>query len=51
MCTKELFFFFFLMGDELGSATDIDRLLLVASSGPSTPIFTLIGNDDVLERS
>ena len=33
-----------LMGDELGSATDIDRLL--ASSGLSTPIFALIGNDD-----
>ena len=32
------------MGDELGSATDIDRLLV--SSGLSTPIFTLIGNND-----
>ena len=29
---------------ELGSATDIYRLLV--SSGLSTPIFTLIGNDD-----
>ena len=33
-----------LMGDELGSAVDIDYLLV--SSGLSTPIFTLIGNDD-----
>ena len=32
------------MGDELGSATGIDRLLV--SSGLSTPIFTLIKNDD-----
>ena len=32
------------MGDQLGSSTDIDRLLV--SSGLSTPIFTLIGNDD-----
>ena len=32
------------MGDEMGSATDNDSLL--ASAGPSTPIFTLIGNDD-----
>ena len=32
------------MGDELGSATDIVRLLV--SSGLSTPICTLIGNDD-----
>ena len=32
------------MGHELGSATDIDRLLV--SSGLSTPIFSLIGNDD-----
>ena len=32
------------MGDELGSANDIDRLLV--SSGLSTPILTLIGNDD-----
>ena len=38
------------MGDELGSATDIDRL--VVSSGLSrTTIFTLIGNDDFLELS
>ena len=33
-----------LMGDELGSENDIDRLL--ASSELSTPIFTLIGNND-----
>ena len=32
-----------LMRDELGSATGIDRL--VASSGLSIPIFTLIGNN------
>ena len=32
------------MGDELGSATGIDRLL--GSSGLSTPIFALIVNDD-----
>ena len=32
------------MGDELGSATDIDRLLV--SSELSTAIFDLIGNDD-----
>ena len=32
------------MGDELGSAADIDRLLV--SSGLSTPIFAFIGNDD-----
>ena len=32
------------MCDELGSATDIDRLLV--PSGLSTPIATLIGNDD-----
>ena len=32
------------MGDELSSATDIDRLLV--SPGLPTPIFTLIGNDD-----
>ena len=31
------------MGDELGSATDIDRLLV--SSGLFTPHATLIGND------
>ena len=31
-------------GDKLGSATDIDRHLV--SSGPSTPFFNLIGNDD-----
>ena len=35
---------YLLMGDELGSATDIDRLL--AFSGQSTPNFTLIRNDD-----
>ena len=33
------------MGDELGRATVIDRLLV--SSGLFTPIFTLTGNDDV----
>ena len=33
------------MCEELGSATDIDRLL-VSSGLLSTPIFTLIGNDD-----
>ena len=32
------------MGDELGRATDKDRLLVF--SGLSTPIFTLIRNDD-----
>ena len=32
---------YLVMGHELGSATDIDRLLV--SSGLSTPIFTLIG--------
>ena len=32
------------MSDELDSANDIDRLLV--SSGLSTPIFILIGNDD-----
>ena len=32
------------MGDELGRATVIDRLLV--SSGLFTPIFTLIGNDN-----
>ena len=34
---------YLLMGDELGRATDIDRLL--ASSGLYIPIFTLIGNN------
>ena len=34
------------MGDELGSATGIDRLLV--SSGLSIPIFALIGNNDFL---
>ena len=40
------FFFghYLVMGHELGSATDIDRLLV--SSGFSTPIFTFIGKDD-----
>ena len=33
------------MGDDLGSATDIDRLL-VSEGLLYTPIFTLIGNDD-----
>ena len=33
------------MGDELGSTTDIDRLL-VSSGLLSTPIFDLIGSDD-----
>ena len=37
------------MGDESGSATDIDRLLVF--SGLSTPIFALIGNDHILELS
>ena len=32
------------MGDELGSATDIDRLFV--SSGRSTLVFALVGNDD-----
>ena len=32
------------MGDELGNATDIDRLLV--SRGRSTQKFTLIGNED-----
>ena len=32
------------MGDELGSATDIDRLLVL--SGLSTPNFTFMGNDE-----
>ena len=32
------------MVDKLGRAADMDRLLV--SSGQSTPIFTLIGNDD-----
>ena len=35
---------YLVIGHELGSATDIDRLLVY--SGLSTPIFTLIGNDD-----
>ena len=34
---------YLLMGDESGSATDIDRLLVF--SGLSTPNFTFIGND------
>ena len=33
-----------MIGDELGNATDIDRLLVY--SRLSTPIFTLIVNDD-----
>ena len=37
---------YLLMGDELGSATGIDRL--VASSGLSIPIFTLNGKIDFL---
>ena len=35
---------YLLMGDALGAATYIDRLL-VPSALLSTPIFTLIGND------
>ena len=35
---------YLLMGDELGSATDIDFLLVPLA--PSTPKFTLIGNAD-----
>ena len=35
---------YLVMGHKLGSATDIDSLLV--SSGQSTPIFTLIGKDD-----
>ena len=35
---------YLVVGDDLGSTTDIDRLLV--SSGLSTPIFTLIGNND-----
>ena len=34
------------MGDELGNAADIDRLLVASGLQLSTPIFTLIGNDD-----
>ena len=48
--SEPFFFSFFfghvLVGDELGSATDIDRLLV--SSGPSTPIFTSIHRDNFL---
>ena len=41
---RNRFGLYLVMGDELGSATDIDRLLV--SSGLSTPYFTLIGKDD-----
>ena len=43
-CIGTVFWSYLVMGDELGSATGIDRLLV--SSGPSTTIFTLIGNDE-----
>ena len=41
---RNRFWSYLVMGDEMGSATDIDRLLV--SSGLYIPIFTLIGNDD-----
>ena len=41
-CTGIAFWSYLFLGDKLGRATDIDRLL--ASSRLSTPFFTLIGN-------
>ena len=44
LCVGTVFGSYLMMGHELGSATDINRLLV--SSALSTPIFTLLGKDD-----
>ena len=48
-CIGTVFWSYLWMDEELGGATDIDRLLV--SSEPSTPIFTLIGGRRFLELS